>query len=703
MKRLLSWVLLFWWSILHIGSLYGQQPLRVPNRFDFGKMWTFEHPPVKYFEQTYGYRLDTAWFNRARLGALRFARWCSASFVSPDGLIMTNHHCSRSLMGDLMREGENFDSTGFYARTRAEERKKEGLYVEQLVKIEDITDRVLHAVKDIDDPTERQNRIRQTLQLIKEEYAQRNDWKDLRLQTVTYYSGGKFSLYGYKRYDDIRLVMIPELSVAYFGGDDDNFTYPRYNLDVTFWRAYDKEGKPLNTSDFYFPFNPNGITEGTPVFVIGNPARTERYRSYAQLLFDRDYRYPMQLTFLRNRHKLLAEQHAKHPSHALQEMLFSIANSIKAINGILNGLKNDTLLQRKYHMEQYIRSHTPKDQQYIWEELAKYYRELAPYAMAANIMGPNQLRGKAVNIAFNLYRYYKELEKDTPDQATLVALKEEILQLSDSLYTESEWKYLKTYLDEIQRFDHPQHPIAPDILKGKNTNFVAHQILKNTNLKDPEGATEFLNMPLKKWKSSKDPLWKLAQVIAPAHEEALDKFSSTSPRRKQLEQQIALAVFEVLGDDLPPDATFTLRIADGVVKGYHYNGTRAPYKTTYYGMYDRHYSFDGQFPWDLPARWHNPPYELLQSPLNFVSTNDIIGGNSGSPIINVHHQVVGLVFDGNIESLPGNFIFDETYNRTVAVHAGGIIAALKYIYRADALVNELLQDYYKSYQKNLQK
>jgi len=159
-------------------------------------------------------------------------------------------------------------------------------------------------------------------------------------------------------------------------------------------------------------------------------------------------------------------------------------------------------------------------------------------------------------------------------------------------------------------------------------------------------------------------------------------------------------VFEVLGDDLPPDATFTLRIADGVVKGYPYNGTRAPYKTTYYGMYDRHYSFDGQFPWDLPVRWHNPPYELLQSPLNFVSTNDIIGGNSGSPVINVHHQVVGLVFDGNIESLPGNFIFDETYNRTVAVHAGGIIAALKYIYRADALVSELLQDYYKSYEKN---
>ncbi len=689
LKNTISLLVLF---CISLSQIHGQQAIDLPKRFDYGKMWTFEHPPKAWFKEAYNYDLDDAWFNKARKSALRFANWCSASFVSPDGLIMTNHHCSRGVVGELMQEGENFDKTGFYAPTRGEERRKKDLFVEQLIQVADITSLVEDKLKGVSE-ADRPKKTKEVIDQIKEQYAAKKEWAGLRLQVVTYYSGGQYSLYGYKRYNDIRLVMIPELAPAYFGGDYDNFTYPRYNLDCTFWRAYDENGNPLNTSQNYFPFNPDGVHEGTPTFVIGNPGRTERYRTYAQLEYDRDYRYPMTLTFLKNRYDLMAKEYEKHPSHQLQERMFGLSNSIKAIGGIVDGLHNPHLMARKLNMEKDIKMHTPSDKQHIWSDIKEEYKKLEPYATAIQLVGDNPLRGNAVHMAFLLNRYEMALKKAPQDSANLAGLKEAILGVVPTLKNAEEKEKLEIYLKEIHQFEHPKNPIASKILEGKDEQAVANNILENTQFNDLTTAQEVLEKSSDAWSNTHDPLIQLGRIIAPAYDESLDKFRSSGPKRRALEVQVANAVFQVKGQDLPPDATFTLRIADGVVKSYSYNGTKAPYKTTYFGMYDRHYSFDKKAPWNITEKWQNPPMELLRSPLDFVTTNDIIGGNSGSPMINVHQEAIGLIFDGNIESLPGNFIYDDESNRTVAVHAGGIIAALKYVYHADPLVKELLEHY----------
>ncbi|MBK8644857.1 MAG: S46 family peptidase [Saprospiraceae bacterium] len=299
-------------------NLSGQEDMSVPQRFDFGKMWTFENPPKDWFKEAYNFTPDDKWYDDVRKSSLRFASWCSASFVSPNGLIMTNHHCSRDVAPQLQKEGEDFDKNGFYAATQADERKAEGLFVEQMIMAADISDKVLKIMEKAKDDVERKIFQDSALAQVSREYQQMDGWKGLRLQTVTFYSGGKFSIYGYKRYNDIRLVMIPETDLGFFGGDPDNFTFPRYTLDCTFWRAYDENGNPVNSSANYFKFNVDGVKEGEPVFVIGNPGTTERYRTTKQLEYDRDYRYNLQYEMFTNRIKLLEKEYAVTPSVELK-------------------------------------------------------------------------------------------------------------------------------------------------------------------------------------------------------------------------------------------------------------------------------------------------------------------------------------------------------------------------------------------------
>jgi len=330
-----------------MATAFGQQE---PGPFDFGKMWTFENPPKEWFLKAYNYDLDQEWFDEARNSSLRFASWCSASFVSPNGLVMTNHHCSQPVVSDLQKEGENFDLNGFYATTFADERRNPELFVEQLIKVADATDQIktlIGTVADADRPAKTQEAVNTVVK----EYTSKPGWENLRIQAVPFYSGAKYSIYGYKRYDDVRLVFIPEAQLGFFGGDPDNFTYPRYNLDCTFWRVYDESGKPLNTSGNYFKFNLDGVQEGTPVFVIGNPGSTERYRTVAQLEYDRDYRYPVDIEFFTNRMKMLEEEYALNPNDDTKNTIFSLSNTLKATKGTVNGLNNPELFNRKVKME----------------------------------------------------------------------------------------------------------------------------------------------------------------------------------------------------------------------------------------------------------------------------------------------------------------------------------------------------------------
>jgi len=693
MKNVILSTLLF---ILSLACLSAQEKEASP--FDFGRMWTFENPPIEWFEEAYGLELDQAWFDDVRKSSLRFATWCSASFVSPDGLIMTNHHCSRDVAISVQEEGENFDNNGFYATRQSDERRVPDLFVEQLIKVADITEDVKMKTANAENDAQKAEMTATALQEIQEEYQSKSAWQGLRLQTVTYYSGGKYSLYGYKKYDDIRLVLIPENDLGFYGGDPDNFTYPRYNLDFTFWRAYDENGDPLDTRDFYYEFNPDGIQDGIPVFVVGNPGSTERYRTVAQLEYDRDHRYKYLLRWLTNRRDMMLEEYNKMKDdpgqvREAQELLGTInnlSNSIKAYNGIMKGLNNKHFMNRKADMEKRIKSES--EGLNYWSELEKEYDKLIPHSWAISHLGPTSFRGQSFLMMHKLVQLQDLMNADDRNEEDIEGLKAEITEMAADLDTERERKLLNLLLNEIKTDIYPGDNTLSRVLDGKSIESYLEFLFKKSNLlASKEEAMKCLSKD-KNITKSKDPLIKAADVLVSRYREAAEAFGGSSPKRRALEAKIANQAFKVFGTSLPPDATFTLRISDGLVKSYEYNGTIAPVFTTFFGLYDRHYSNNGEFPWSLPQKWMNPPMELLKSPLNLVSTNDIIGGNSGSALINEKGQAVGLIFDGNIESLPGKFIYDDEHNRTVSVHAGGIYAALKYIYEADRLLNELLNN-----------
>ncbi len=678
--------------ILFSISLFSQNKTNAPNPFDYGKMWTFENPPKDWFKKAYNFTPEDKWFDDVRKSSLRFATWCSASFISPNGLIMTNHHCSRDVVTELQKDGENFDKTGFYANTLADERKAEGLFVEQLIMVADITEEVKKAIGTPEKGKE-MDAAQAALKTVQEKYSAMEGWKGLRLQPVTYYSGGKYSLYGYKRFDDIRLVWIPELDLGFFGGDPDNFTYPRYNLDCTFWRAYDENGIPLNTSANYLKFNKNGAADGEPVFVVGNPGRTERYISIAQLEYDRDYRYKYLYKFLTNRVNMMNEEYnilkkdasKEREAQELLNNIANLANGQKAYGGILGGLKDKELFGRKVEMENYIKSKSAGVT--AWDDMKKAYEPLYQHAWATTHLSPNPNRGNIYLLMFQLYQYEKLVKangKQEDKDKALAGIKE----LSGQIDNEKQKKYFTTLLMEISEDIFKGDMTLTKVLDGKSPSEYTEKLIKKTKFKDWEKAEKCLIDGDKVTKDD-DMMLEAARVFGMRFEEANAAFNGNGAARRGYEQTIANQAFKVFGTSLPPDATFTLRISDGVIKAYDYNGTIAPTRTTYFGLYDRHYSYNRVFPWSLPERWQNPSLELLMSPFNTVSTNDIIGGNSGSPLINKNKEAVGLIFDGNIESLPGNFIFDEKENRTVSVHAGGIYAALKYVFKGDRIVKEL--------------
>ncbi|MBK8855997.1 MAG: S46 family peptidase [Saprospiraceae bacterium] len=407
-------------AFLLTGLHYQSISQKKASQYDLGKMWTFENPPKDWFKETYNLDMKDDWFNSVRKSSLRFASWCSASFISPDGLIMTNHHCSRDVVTVLQKEGENFDKQGFYAENLADERKAEGLFVEQLIQAIDITARVKEVTHKAKNYEEELQLRKKAIEDIQANFREKPEWKDLRLQVVTFYSGGKFSLYGYKKYSDIRLVWIPELDLGFFGGDPDNFTYPRYNLDATFWRAYDENGKPVNSSEHYFKFNKNGAVENEPVFVIGNPGKTERYRTVSQLEFDRDYRYNFRYKYLKNRNDMMMKEYMamkddpakEFEAQELLNTIANVANSMKAFGGISAGLKDPKLFNRKVEMENIIRSKSPGVT--YWDDMAKYYQILNPHGWAISDLEPSPYKGNAFLAMHQLHRYKEMVANNAP-------------------------------------------------------------------------------------------------------------------------------------------------------------------------------------------------------------------------------------------------------------------------------------------------
>ncbi|MBI4538615.1 MAG: S46 family peptidase [Gemmatimonadetes bacterium] len=664
--------------------------------FQAGTLWTFDFPPVDHLRRRYGLELDRNWFDEARLAATRYADYCSASFVSPRGLVMTNHHCARECIEANSTSQTDLIANGFYARAPEEELPCQGIFLDQLVSVSDVTERIDQAVGDATDPQEVRRRRSAAVEQAERECGERSRHT---CSVVDLYNGGVYSLYEYRRYGEVRLVFAPEGDVAFFGGDPDNFTYPRYDLDVAFVRAYEN-GVPASTSH-HFRWSAEGARDGDVVFVIGNPGTTNRLKTLEQLRYLRDVGYPSALGQLRRR--LAALEHAAarggEQAMAVRDEIFNVENSIKAYEGYLSGLRDTTLLRRKALAEAAIRqavgAKPELEARYggAWDAIARAVgrrRVIAPERRHVTTEASQLL-----SIAGYLVRYGAEMGKPEEERADdfrgpRAQQVREVLEGQLQVDVQAEESRLARHFGAARDELGADHAFLRAALAGATPEDAARRLVGDSRLGDAGYRRSLLEGGSAAIAAASDPLLVLARAIVPRAEAIAAEAEGIEATEELGEQRIGRAIFELYGTDLPPDATFTLRISDGVVKGYPYNGTKAPYKTTFYGLYGGAAAWDNRAPWQLPQRWLERRDSLdLTSPMNFVSTNDIIGGNSGSPVINARHEIVGLIFDGNIEQLPNHFVYTDETARSVSVHSRGILLALRRVYDAGALADEL--------------
>jgi hypothetical protein len=661
------------------------------GKFDTGRMWTFDYPPVDYFKTTYGFTPDKEWFEKARLGALRLPG-CTSSFVSEDGLVMTNHHCARGALAAVAKEGEKLVTEGFYARTLDEERKSPVTYVDQLVLIQDVTTDMQAAFDSgTSDSAKTNNRMAkqgEIMRMYAAKYKKSNAADSMVFTVYSFYNGGRYSLYGFKRYTDVRLVFAPEEEIAFYGGDPDNFTYPRYDFDVSFFRVYEN-GKPYKTKNF-FPFSKNGAADGEAVFVIGNPGTTNRLNTVAQLETLRDFSFPFNIETGGSRLRALNAYVEKNPDKRYDYIntIFGIANSLKAVTGYLGGLKDPVLMAKKVDFEKNFRAAVTGNAQLSakygdpWDEIAGYERGVQTMRPEVNALNTRNwstslaLATGLIDFATGQTDFRGRPAMKPPFPRNYAPEVEKMLLIDQLTYIQ------KTFAETNEAFN--------NLMAGRTPEQAAAAIMSSSVFGSKEKYEAFSAGKQEEIMKSNDPVMVFAKYAAARLSELQAQMRAIVAKQQPLLAQLGKAMYDVYGTSIPPDATFSLRIADGVVKGYEYNGTLAPVYTTFYGMYDRYYSFGKKDPWNLPARWANLPADFkMSTPLDFVSTNDIIGGNSGSPVVNKKLEVVGLIFDGNIESLPGNVIFDETKNRSVSVHSSGIIEGMDKIYKAERIAREL--------------
>jgi hypothetical protein len=661
-----------------------------------GTMWTFDVPPLDYWASRYGFQATPGWLEKVRLSAVR-QPGCSASFVSANGLVMTNHHCARGCIEAVTREGEDFLEDGFYAKTPGDERQCPNFWLDQLLAIREVTDSVTAAVKPGMSPTQAAEARAAAITDIQSRCSATAP--SLNCQVVTMYRGGQYKLYTFRRYSDVRLVFAPDGPAAFFGGDPDNFTYPRHDLDVTFYRAYEN-GQPV-TPEHFFKWSANGSSEGDLVFVVGNPGSTGRLNTLAQMEYLRDVQYPVALDGLARQIAVLHDL-AGDPARAraLRNRIFGMENSQKAITGYRAGLLDPGLMSWKKKWEDDFRAKVQANADLrarygaAWDEVAKINQELASLDVRRRYHAFSAYGSRLMTVAGMVVRAPGEMAK--PDGERMAMFREaNTAQLdrflgapTDTLF---ERRMLTAWFQAMEKELPADDPVRRVALGTRTPEAAAAALVSGTGLANADQARRLLQGGQSAVTASTDPLVALARVIEPLEREMSARVVALRDREAQQDELIARALLAVFGNSVAPDATFSLRISDGVVARYPYNGTMAAPYTTFYGLYDRWTAFNGKDPWRITQRWVDARDRIkLATPLNAVSTNDIIGGNSGSPVISKDAEIVGLIFDGNIEQLPNRFLYTQSVARSVWVDSRGIVEALRSVFGAQGLVDELL-------------
>jgi hypothetical protein len=657
-------------------------------------MWTFDAFPSEKVERAYAFAPTPAWLEHVRLASARLALGCSGSFVSEQGLVMTNHHCAHSCIEQLSTAGKDLVKSGFLAGTVEEERKCPRMEVDQLVGIADVTARVRGATKGLEGEAY-QRSLRGEMARIEKE-CQTSD--ALRCDVVTLYHGGLYHLYTYRRFQDVRLVFAPELAIAFFGGDPDNFMFPRYDLDVAFLRVYDG-AKPARMKH-WFRWSAAGAQPGELTFVTGHPGGTERALTASQLRYHRDVALPDQLVKLAESRGLLTGFRllGEEQKRISTEHLFYVENSYKALRGRLEALQDAELFQSKVAAEEALKAEIAKDPERAARVLPAFVAIEKAQARLREVRKElhaleHGLEGELFSIARTLLRAAEE--RPMPNELRLREFRDSNLPVLTQrilgeapIYPELEKLLLGHALAKVREMLGPDHPAVKKLLGKESPEEVAARSVDGTKLRDVAVRRRLWEGGKQAVDGSDDHMIALARVVdtdARAVRKTWEDEIDSVVKKNQ--EAIAEARFAVQGRTTYPDATFTLRLSYGQVKGWKEGTREVPPFTALAGAFERH---TGRDPFALPPSWLAAKDRLdLATRFNFVTTNDVIGGNSGSPVVNRNAEIVGLIFDGNIHSLGGEYGFDPAVNRAVAVHSDAMLEALTKIYGAQRVVDEL--------------
>ena len=655
-------------------------------------MWLFNAVPKAQLKVAHNFEPTQAWLDHVMLSSVRFNSGGSASFVSSQGLVLTNHHVASDSLYKLSTAERNYNEDGFLAATMADELKTPDLELNQLISIEDVTSVVNAAIKD-SMTSQEAGKARQAKMAAIEK--QSLDATGLRSDVVTLYGGGRYHLYRYKKYTDVRLVWAPEAGSAFFGGDADNFEYPRFCLDVTLFRVYEN-GKPAKI-DHFLKMAPNGAKEQDLVFVSGNPGRTRRILTYDAIEYQRDVAMPRTMNILRRKEVLMQQYALAGPEQQRRSRddLFGIQNSRKAYTGMLAGLQDPSFPATKKREETELLGRIAQDPQLAplqkaWEQIRDAQSKRREW-----ITKQASFRSKLYGIAEKLVLMASEDSKSSGDRlrefraSNRESLEQELFSEAPT-YEDLERIQLVDELSRLAEDRGGNDPLVLVALAGKSPRQRAAEIIANTKLMSVAERKKLVASGTQGIFDSKDPLIQLAKAMEVEYRRAHEAADSIEEQERQAYAKITEAKFAVGGDSVYPDATFTLRLAYGKVLGYDSDGKKVPAQTTMGGAFQHETLHLNKDPWILPKSWHAAKGKIKSdTPFNFVCTADIIGGNSGSPVVSRDGAMVGIIFDGNIESLTADFYYTEKVSRAVAVHIAGVLESLRTIYNAPQLAEEM--------------